>query len=450
MQIFRLFSFSIILLLGFNAPSFSGTIQVLGKINLTGITQMPEIVVLRSYGSAFPKTLDTFSVNMTGNYEIKKEVEQPTLYYLAIGNQSYKILLHPNEKKFKCTNELNNKQNFTIEDSKENDAYKSFNESVSAFEKEFFEIIKNQKSTDSNNIVLKDLFSTYYNNLWKIKTTNPNSFVAKELSNMKMFDTLDKILAAKNIKEYSRKHYMDNVHFVNENLLREPTLNETLLGYLINVSDTSFESMQQLIDKVFEESKNSPKMFTYVVRQIFQHFIATNRETELAYLATKTLSDNRIKENLTLEAQMRDALRVTSGKPALEVNGLDIDGNNSPLSKLVVTKKVTLMVFWEPNCSHCREAMPELKTLYDKYEKQGLGIYGVNMGEDTTKWVEMIKTEKLNWTNIMMQKKSGEKMSASLYYVLGTPTFVLIDRGGKIIRRFIGQSALESEIKKHL
>jgi glutathione peroxidase-family protein len=92
--------------------------------------------------------------------------------------------------------------------------------------------------------------------------------------------------------------------------------------------------------------------------------------------------------------------------------------------------------------------MPMLKGFYDKYQNQGLEIFGVNMGEDREKWVEMIKAEKLNWKNVMMQKRSGEKMAAAQYYVLGTPSFVLIGKNGKIIRRFISQSQLETEIQK--
>jgi protein-disulfide isomerase len=173
-------------------------------------------------------------------------------------------------------------------------------------------------------------------------------------------------------------------------------------------------------------------------------------EDDLALLATKALADPRIKDNLTLEVQMKDALRVTKDKPMLEVIGTDSSGKDIALSKYVFSNKVTMVVFWEPNCSHCREAMPMLKGFYDKYQNQGLEIFGVNMGEDREKWVEMIKAEKLNWKNVMMQKRSGEKMAAAQYYVLGTPSFVLIGKNGKIIRRFISQSQLETEIQKNL
>jgi hypothetical protein len=76
-----------------------------------------------------------------------------------------------------------------------------------------------------------------------------------------------------------------------------------------------FGTMQSLVDKVMLESENSPRMFIYVMRQIFQHLIASHKEDELIYLTTKALADGRIKENMTLEIQMRDALRLQKTNP---------------------------------------------------------------------------------------------------------------------------------------
>ena len=441
---------SSLLLLSFLSLSAT-TIQVSGQISRAKPDDvLPEFILLKSFGSAFPKTVDTARVDKTGAYEFNITLEKPAAYYISIGNQTNKVLLHPAEKKFKISSEFNNKNSFVVSDSKENEAYKLFNDAVQQYEKNIHEVLKSNSTIDTVNTLIKNLIAPFYAALNKIKSTHPKSFAATELSKMKMFDSLPKITAAKDIRAYYREHYTDNVHFNNEDLLREPTLNETLLAYLIFVSDGSSAQIQKLIDRIFEESKESPKIFTYTLRQIFQHFIAKNMEEDLALLATKALADPRIKDNLTLEVQMKDALRVTKDKPMLEVIGSDSSGKDVYLSKLVFSKKLTLMVFWEPNCSHCREAMPMLKGFYDKYQNQGLEIFGVNMGEDREKWVEMIKSENLNWTNVMMQKRAGEKIAAANYYVLGTPSFILIGKNGKIIRRFISQSQLETEIQKNL
>jgi protein-disulfide isomerase len=441
---------SYLFLLSFYSLSAS-TIQISGQINRAKPDDvLPEFILLKSFGSAFPKTLDTAWVSKTGSYEFTINLEKPAAYYASIGNQTNKLLLHPSEKKIKVTSEFNNKNRFAVSESKENEAYKLFNDAVQQYEKDIHEVLKSQSTLDTVNTLMKDLIVPYFAELNKIKTNYPKTFAATELSKIKLFDSLPKIIAAKDIRAYFREHYTDKLHFKNEDLLREPTFNETLLSYLIFVSDGTFSPMQKFIERIFDESKESPKIFVYTLRQIFQHFIAKNMEDDLALLATKALADPRIKDNLTLEVQMKDALRVTKDKPMLEVIGTDSSGKDIALSKYVFSNKVTMVVFWEPNCSHCREAMPMLKGFYDKYQNQGLEIFGVNMGEDREKWVEMIKAEKLNWKNVMMQKRSGEKMAAAQYYVLGTPSFVLIGKNGKIIRRFISQSQLETEIQKNL
>jgi hypothetical protein len=82
-----------------------------------------------------------------------------------------------------------------------------------------------------------------------------------------------------------------------------------ILGYIITIKDPSLTASKALIDRLFEESKDAPRIFTYALRQISQHFTTTNQEDEFIYMAEKCLPDPRLKQNMVLYTQMNDCLQ---------------------------------------------------------------------------------------------------------------------------------------------
>ena len=56
------------------------------------------------------------------------------------------------------------------------------------------------------------------------------------------------------------------------------------------------------------------------------------------------------------------------------------DGRNVRLDEL--RGQVVLVNFWATWCGPCREEMPRLDTLYQKYHKSGFVLLGVNVDDD--------------------------------------------------------------------
>ena len=64
-------------------------------------------------------------------------------------------------------------------------------------------------------------------------------------------------------------------------------------------------------------------------------------------------------------------------------------GKNIKLSEL--RGQVVLINFWASWCGPCRQEMPELNKLYSKYKKLGFTILGVNVEENNTEALKIIK-----------------------------------------------------------
>ena len=110
--------------------------------------------------------------------------------------------------------------------------------------------------------------------------------------------------------------------------------------------------------------------------------------------------------------------------------------------------KYTLIVFWEPDCSHCKEEIPKLFKFYqDTLKNEGVKVWAVYMNRSVdklgdlhrhiNKWFDFIKEKHLmapGWINCW----NPFDQYRDNYDVNSTPTFYLLDEKKEIIAKRIG------------
>jgi thiol-disulfide isomerase/thioredoxin len=98
-----------------------------------------------------------------------------------------------------------------------------------------------------------------------------------------------------------------------------------------------------------------------------------------------------------------------------------------------IRKDFTILYFWEPNCGHCQEATPKLKSYYDKARNEGVEVFAVCTTTDKAAWTKYIQEHQLNWINGW----DPERVSHFDYYydIQSTPTIYILDRNKKIIAK---------------
>jgi peroxiredoxin len=102
------------------------------------------------------------------------------------------------------------------------------------------------------------------------------------------------------------------------------------------------------------------------------------------------------------------------------------DGRNVRLDEL--RGQVVLVNFWATWCGPCREEMPRLDTLYQKYRKSGFVLLGVNVDDDPH--TALATAAKLGVSFPVLL--DTDKKVSKLYDLNTMPSTIVIDRDGKM------------------
>lgn len=129
-------------------------------------------------------------------------------------------------------------------------------------------------------------------------------------------------------------------------------------------------------------------------------------------------------DTLTLDL---GAPEVGTLAPDFELN--DVAGNPIRLSDL--RGSVVVINFWASWCDPCRDEMPILQKLSDKYAEEGLVVLGINTTYTDSREDAISFIEDLDLTFPMVFDETGA-VGEKLYKVYGLPTSYWIDEAGYI------------------
>lgn len=134
---------------------------------------------------------------------------------------------------------------------------------------------------------------------------------------------------------------------------------------------------------------------------------------------------------LTLTTPANSSTSALTGQPAPDFALRSLGDSNLRLSEHL--GEVVLLNFWATWCGPCRQEMPLLDELYNKYRRAGLVLLSVNLDNETDRAAEMAETLKISYPVLLDARKE-----VSRAYQVGTmPVTVLIDREG--IVRYVSE-----------
>jgi peroxiredoxin len=102
--------------------------------------------------------------------------------------------------------------------------------------------------------------------------------------------------------------------------------------------------------------------------------------------------------------------------------------------------KVYLVNFWSTDCDTCVKEMPAMVKTYNRFKGRGLEFVAVAMKDDAPMYVtNYAQTRNLPF-KVAMDDGSAAKQFGNVQM---TPTTFVVDKNGKILKRYVGEPTFE-------
>jgi len=154
-----------------------------------------------------------------------------------------------------------------------------------------------------------------------------------------------------------------------------------------------------------------------------------------------TKEDSAFRQRAQLYADKPEMARARMA-PAFTITTMD--GRRISLDDL--QGKVVLMDFWATWCGPCREALPHIQKIAQKFQGQPLVILSVSLDKDEAKWKDFVAKNNMTW----LQYRDGgfEGPLSRLFAVNAIPHTFTIDAEGVLQDEHIGDASIEGKLKK--
>jgi peroxiredoxin len=125
--------------------------------------------------------------------------------------------------------------------------------------------------------------------------------------------------------------------------------------------------------------------------------------------------------------------------PAPDFTLKSLSGENVKLSEY--RGQVLLINFWASWCGPCRQEMPLLDKLHQRYAAYGFTVFGINVEENSEAAKKMIKDAPVSFPILFDTENSVSKA----YNVSAMPSTVMVDRDGNMRYLHQGYKAGDEE-----
>lgn len=254
--------------------------------------------------------------------------------------------------------------------------------------------------------------------------------------------------------KYYRQHYFDNFGLGDEAMLRTQKVIywDKVKDYLDKLFIQHPDSISKAIDGLVSVAKSNQNTYKYLVwnsivnyqnpeimglDQVYVHLIDK-------YIASGQMDywlDKKTVQNLKDHANKLRRAAIGSIGPNLIMP----NENLQPKAMYDLKNKYTIIFFFLPTCSHCREETPKLVDFYHKNKKKfDFEVYAVSTDTSMKEMRNFIKEMKTPWTTVNGPRSFSKTHFRELYYAELNPTIYVLDSRRKVIARKLGADQLEA------
>ena len=262
--------------------------------------------------------------------------------------------------------------------------------------------------------------------------------------------------------QFDKTHYFDCIDFSDARILLTPLLHPRIEEYfnrrLIQIPD----SIIPQVDMVLRMAEANPNVYSSVLSQLFNKYVNAEimgMESLAVHIGEKYV--------LTGKATWLDSAAVEKVKDyvaynrhsliGMQAQELKVQSLTGPFESLyAINSPYLMLVFYEPGCGHCKEEMPKLYEIFQKYRNQGVQAMAFYTIYKYNEWLKYVTENGFNdWINVWdgFNREDGLSIGSRFreyYNVLTTPQVFLLDKDKKIIGRRLNSDVLEQMLEREM
>jgi peroxiredoxin len=250
--------------------------------------------------------------------------------------------------------------------------------------------------------------------------------------------------------EFYKKHYWDGISFMDDRVIRTPFFLPKVEKYFRDILVPSADTIIKEADYLLLLARTNTEMYKFLLNWLTDEYMYPKymgQDAVFVHLFEEYHSkgvSNWLNEKQLIAISNRAYMVMSNliGDKAADLDMVDSTGKPCPLYN--VNAEYIVVCFWDPTCSHCREEVPRLDSLYRaKWKQQGVKIYGVLSENEKEKWLKFIQENNLkDWIHVYQTEETKKAITDSqrpgykqLYDITQTPTLYLLDKEKRIIAK---------------
>ncbi len=259
--------------------------------------------------------------------------------------------------------------------------------------------------------------------------------------------------------QFTKKHFLDGIDFADPRLIYTPIMKPRIEEYfskrLIQVPD----SLIPQVDDVLQRASANHEVYSSVLSQLFNKYVDNDimgMEKVAIHIGEKYV--------LTGKADWLDSAAVVKIRDFVEHNRYSLIGMPAQDLKLqsitgqfesvyAIQSPYLILVFYEPNCGHCKKEVPEIYGIYQKFRNKGVQAMAICGEYKYGEWVKFVTEHQLSgWINTWDGYEKQDNVSIGsrfreYYNVYTTPQVYLLDKNKMIIGRRLNAEVLEKMLE---
>lgn len=428
------------------SPLVSYTQKIGGKISYHDTIR--SVLYLWDTYALEHRVVDSAEVQSDGSFLFNSIQREEGFYLLGIDkDRRVEIILNPTEKmvwvNFSDSNLPNGLEIITSEENKRLWEYKRTSRDLNLEMTKLKQAVLDEQKNPGPKL---DSLIAYGNQLQKLKRFQQDQLI------MNYPVSFFGRLLASNRPGNNNVGFWANFDFSDPSLLHSSLLPRKITEFLQYHTEYNEDGFLTAVDLVLEKSTANREVYEYSLQFLLHFFEEVGPEVVIEHLIENHfLSDGACFESENLQKHLRtatDIVKIRQGHTIPEVHLNDQKGQLVSLQDAINRSPYSILLFWTSECPHCKEALDFLEQLTLLQRNNSIQLLTIAIESYEGLWMDVVNERKFNVSLHLVELEGWHSDTVKKFNIYRTPTFVIVDKHGKVLAKPIGQEDLISVLEQ--